>query len=1054
MTDYAELHAHSYFSFADGADSPADLVAEAERLGLTGLAITDHDGLYAVSQFATAARRSSVRTIFGSELNLDMPHGRRGNGDPAGTHLVVLARNATGYRRLSRAITDAKLAGSDKELPNYSLSRLAEHAGGDWHVLTGCRKGPLNQALASGPRHASRALHRLIDLFGRERVTVELTHHDRPGDSDRVEVLTRIARQAGVGVVATNGVHFSRPERARVAAALAATRMNRSLDEADPYLDSSAAAFLRSAEEMRARFVDVPGAVEHSVELAADCAFDFQVLAPRLPLFDTPREHDEFSYLAALTTEGACDLYGPPGAERVAGAWRQLEYELRVIRELGFSGYFLIVADIVRFCRAHNIYCQGRGSAANSAVCYALRITNVDAVGFGLLFERFLSAEREGPPDIDLDIESGRREEVIQYVYAKYGRRRAAQVANVITYRPRSAVQDAAKAYGHDPDQATRWSKRLHRWTGFDPAEMEGVPPDVADLAGEFQRLPRHLGVHPGGMVICESPVSEIVPIEWARAAGRSVLQWDKEDCADAGLVKFDLLGLGMLGALHTCIDLIAARHGHTVDLARLPPDDGEVYDLLCRADTVGVFQVESRAQMSTLPRLKPRCFQDLVAEIALIRPGPVQGQSVHPYLQRRAGKEWRHEVPEVLHPALEKTYGVPLYQEQLMQMAIDAAGFDASEADLLRRAMGSKRSSDKMEALRERLFDGMAERGIVGADAERVFQQLTSFADFGFPESHSASFAHLVYSSAWLKCHYPAAFYAALLANQPMGFYSPATLVADAQRHGITVHSADVNASNVSADIEPITGSDHVVFARADIRLGLDEVKGLSKASAQTIVAARREHPYRDVWDLARRTGIGSKQMEALAIAGAVDSLEGQRRQAMWKAGMARDDVGMIAGTQPSQPAPVLPGMSDIELAHADWDGLGLSTRAHPIAFVREELSDAGVVAIVELLDIPDAERVEVAGIVTHRQRPPTARGVTFVSLEDETGLINVICSEGLWERWRDVAVGASALRVRGQITRADDARRDVLSATNITADKLTRLTLATPEPKSRDFR
>ncbi|GAB3228270.1 error-prone DNA polymerase DnaE2 [Glycomyces halotolerans] len=1054
MTDYAELHCHSHYSFADGADSPAALAAEAARLGLTGLAVTDHDGLYGVSELATAAAGLGLPTVFGAELNLGMTEPRRGQSDPAGEHLVVLARSPVGYRRLSKALTRAKLATKEKDLPSYRMEELDENRG-HWLVLTGCRKGPLNTALdTDGPDEAERRLRELIDRCGRDNVAVELTCHDLPGDTERIEALAAIAGRCRVPVVATNNVHYASPRRAKVAAALAATRARRPLDQIDPWLPAAASAHLRSAEEMELRFVDFPDAVRNAALLAKEVAFDLKLLAPRLPRFPVPPGYDDFSHLAALIVRGARDRYGPREAERVPGAWKQLEYELRVIRDLGFAGYFLIVADIVDFCRGHDIYCQGRGSAANSAVCYALGITNVDPVGFGLLFERFLSTERDGPPDIDIDIESGRREEVIQYVYGKYTRQRAAMVANVITYQPRSAMRDAAKALGYGHEQAVAWSKRLHRWRGLEADEAEGIPAPVQDLAAEMAELPQHLGIHPGGMVLTEQPVSEIVPVEWARMADRTVVQWDKEACADAGLVKFDLLGLGMLEALHRMVDLISDFHGVDIDLAKLPPEDEDVYDMLCRADTVGVFQVESRAQMSTLPRLRPREFRDLVAEVALIRPGPIQGGAVHPYLRRRRGEPWKDDVPEILHPALEKTYGVPLFQEQLMRIAIDAAGFDGGEADRLRRAMGAKRSTERMERLRERLYAGMAERGITGESADRIYEQLKSFADFGFPESHAASFAHLVYSSAWLKCHYPAAFYAGLLASQPMGFYSPASLIADAQRHGITVLPPEVNASApVASLVETDRASRFPVLGTADIRLGFDNVKGLGEEAAERIAAAREEGgPYRDLSDLARRAGLGKGRLETLALAGALDSLEPDRRKALWTAGMVHEHPDMLPGTGPTAAAPTLPGMSDAELARADYIGLGLSTQTHPLELVRDSLEAEGVVPVERLPRTANGTRVEIAGIVTHRQRPPTARGVTFLSIEDETGIGNVICSQGLWKRWRGVAAGAKAMRIRGTVEHAADALGGTMP--NLVADKLTALDLDAPTTGSRDFR
>jgi len=1055
MTDYAELHCHSHYSFADGADTPAALAEEAHRLGLKGLAITDHDGLYAVPQFDKAAGGLELPTVFGAELNLDLPRARRGQVDPAGRHLVVLARDPDGYRALSRAITAAKLAGGEKDHPRYRLADLAAHANGGWQVLTGCRKGFLNAALDSGGTEAAEdALRELADAFGPEHLAVELTCHDLPGDTERIEALAGLARRFGLPTVATNNVHYAAPHRARTAAALAAIRARSTLEATDPYLPANAGAHLRSGAEMAQRFADFPEALAESVRIAAECAFRLKLLAPKLPHFPVPEGHDDHSYLRALTAEGAIGRYGPPEREQVPGARVQLERELKVIDELGFSGYFLIVADIVHFCRDNDIYCQGRGSAANSAVCYALGITNVDAVAYGMLFERFLSSDRDGPPDIDLDIESGRREEVIQYVYEKYGRDRAALVANVVTYRPRSAVRDAAKALGYGHDQALAWSKRLHRWSKVDPAEAEGIPADVQSLAADLVNMPQHLGIHPGGMVLTEQPVSEIVPVEPARMKDRTVLQWDKEDCADAHLVKFDLLGLGMLEALHRMVDLIADFHGDPIDLAKLDLNESVVYDMLCRADTVGVFQVESRAQMATLPRLQPRVFYDLVVEVALIRPGPIQGGSVHPYLRRRHGEPWKHLVPAKLMPALKKTLGVPLFQEQLMQIAIDAAGFDGGEADKLRRAMGAKRSAERMQELKDRLYRGMAENGITGAQADQVYEQLKSFADFGFPESHAASFAHLVYSSAWLKCHYPAAFYAGLLASQPMGFYSPASLIADAQRHGLTVLAPEVNASNAVASLIP-SGRERraPLLGEADLRLGLDGVKGLGEPAALRIVAEREQGgPFQSLADLARRAGIGKERMEKLAVAGALESLEPDRRKALWSAGTVDERPGTIPGTGPSAPPPTLPGMSGAELARADYTGLGLSVQTHPMELVRASLDAAGVVPAARLPFVEDGERIEVAGIVTHRQRPSTAKGVTFLSLEDETGIANIVCSQGLWKRWQSVASVARALVIRGAVEKPLDAVPETMPM--IVADKLTLLDLHGPSAPSRDFR
>ncbi|MGA8112468.1 MAG: error-prone DNA polymerase, partial [Actinocatenispora sp.] len=667
-------------------------------------------------------------------------------------------------------------------------------------------------------------------------------------------------------------------------------RARRSLDELAGWLPAAGTAYLRSGAEMAARFAAHPGAVARSVEIAADCAFDLRLVAPTLPDFPLPAPHrTEMQYLAALTREGALRRYGPPHGAAVA--YRQIEHELAVIDGLGFPGYFLVVWDIVRFCGEHGILCQGRGSAANSAVCYALGITNADPVRHGLLFERFLAPERDGPPDIDVDIASDRREEVIQYVYSRHGRRHAAQVANVISYRPRSAVRDMARALGYSPGQQDAWSKQLDRWGGV--ADADGIPEQVVELANQVMEFPRHLGIHSGGMVICDRPVSEVCPVEHARMPDRTVLQWDKDDCAVAGLVKFDLLGLGMLTALRGTLDLVAAHHDKQYTLDTLPNEDPAVYEMLCEADSVGVFQVESRAQMATLPRLRPAKFYDLVVEVALIRPGPIQGGSVHPYIERARGRAKATVPHELMKRALDKTLGVPLFQEQLMQLAIDVAGFDAAEADQLRRAMGSKRSSQRMTELRGRLYAGMARNGITGALADDVFTKLSAFANYGFPESHAISFAYLVYASSYLKRYYPAAFCAALLNAQPMGFYSPQSLVADARRHGVRVLRPDINRSDARAVLEGYRGA---APAPADgpaarwgehgpaVRLGLSGVRLVSDPVADRIEGERRAHgPYRDLVDLARRAELSAAQLEALATAGAFDGLGMTRRQALW---------------------------------------------------------------------------------------------------------------------------------------------------------------------------
>ncbi|MGH3914096.1 MAG: error-prone DNA polymerase, partial [Pseudonocardiaceae bacterium] len=1005
----------------DGASHPEELVEEAARLGLEALAITDHDGMYGVVRFAQAARELGVSTVFGAELSLDLTAPQNGMPDPEGAHLLVLARDPEGYRRLSRTISDAQLAGKEKGRPVYDLDAVAAAAGGHWVVLTGCRKGSVRQALArDGPAAAATELRRLISLFGSDHVVVELTANGLPDDTERNDALVALATAHGLDTVATTAAHYATPSRHRLATALAAIRARRSLAEMDGWLPAAATAHLRSGTEMAARFARWSGAVARAAALGRACAFDLNLVAPDLPPFAVPVGYTEAGWLRELTWLGATTRYG--SYDERPGAYHQIEHELAVIEEKNFPGYFLIVHDIVRFCRQGDIFCQGRGSAANSAVCYALGITNVDAVAMDLLFERFLAPDRDGYPDIDLDIESDRREEAIQYVYRRYGRDRAAQVANVITYRARSAVRDVARALGYPIGTQNAWSRQIDGWgslpkgEGSTPqAELAEIPEPVLALATELEGFPRHLGIHSGGMVICSRPVAEVCPVEWARKDNRSVVQWDKDDCAAAGLVKFDLLGLGMLSALHYAVDLVAHHHRHRVRLADLHPTDPAVYDMLARADTVGVFQVESRAQMATLPRLKPRCFYDLVVEVALIRPGPIQGGSVHPYIRRRNGQEsWDYDHPRLVN-ALRKTLGVPLFQEQLMQLAIDVADFSAAEADELRRAMGAKRSTERMGRLRARLFDGMARNGITGELAERIYAKLLAFADYGFPESHSISFAALVYYSAWFKCHYPAAFCAALLRAQPMGFYSPQSLIADARRHGVIVRGPDINESGVHAGLEPAAEG---VPGQA-LRLGLATVRTVGEPLATRLVEQRRARGrYRSIADVAHRVGLSTAQAEALATGGAFDQFSPHRRRALWAAGaVAVERPDRLPGTAVGVTAPALPGMSGLEQAAADVWATGVSPGSFPTQFLRAELAALGVVCAAELRKHSDGQRVRVAGAVTHRQRPATAGGVTFLNLEDETGMVNVICSPGFWVRYRTVVRACPALVVRGRL-------------------------------------
>lgn len=1034
---YAELHTHSAYSFLDGASTPEELVEEAARLDLRALALTDHDGLYGAVRFAEAAVELDVRTVFGAELSLGSQP-RTEQPDPPGPHLLVLARGPEGYRRLSRQLAAAHLAGGEKGKLRYDVDTLTEAAGGHWHILTGCRKGAVRQALSEGgPEAAKRALADLVDRFSAERVSVELTHHGQPLDDERNAVLAGLAPHFGVGLVATTGAHFAHPSRRRLAMAMGAIRARQSLDAAAGWLAPLGGSHLRSGEEIARLFSGRTEVVTAAAELGEQCAFGLALIAPQLPPFDVPAGHTEDSWLRSLTMVGAADRYGPPdGAPR---AYAQLEHELKVITQLSFPGYFLVVHDITRFCRDNDILCQGRGSAANSAVCYALGVTAVDPVANDLLFERFLSPARDGPPDIDIDIESDLREKVIQYVYDKYGRDYAAQVANVITYRSRSAVRDMARALGFSQGQQDAWSKQINHWSG-QPSEIEGIPELVVDLAEQIRNLPRHMGIHSGGMVICDRPIADVCPVEWARMENRSVLQWDKDDCAAIGLVKFDLLGLGMLSALHYARDLVAEHKGLEVDLARLDLSEPAVYEMLSRADSVGVFQVESRAQMATLPRLRPRLFYDLVVEVALIRPGPIQGGSVHPYIRRRNGLDPVLYDHPSMEPALRKTLGVPLFQEQLMQLAVDCAGFSAAEADQLRRAMGSKRSTERMQRLRGRFYDGM--RALHGAPddvIDRIYEKLQAFANFGFPESHALSFASLVFYSSWFKLHHPAAFCAALLRAQPMGFYSPQSLVADARRHGVLVHGPCVNASLAHATLEN---------AGSEVRLGLGAVRHIGDSLAEKLADERKSNgAFTSLLDLTARLQLTVPQTEALATAGALGCFAMSRREGLWAAGAAATQrADRLPGVGSSSHIPALPGMTELELAAADVWATGVSPDSYPTQFLRADLDAMGVVPAAELGSVPDGDRVLVAGAVTHRQRPGTARGVTFVNLEDETGMVNVLCMPGVWERHRKLAHTAPALLIRGQVQNAS-------GAITVVAERLGRISLSVGS-RSRDFR
>jgi error-prone DNA polymerase len=985
-------------------------------------------------------------------------------------HLVLLAPHPVGYAAISRFVTSGQYRG-EKDRPEYRYEELATASRrGDLHALTGCRLGAVPRAAQTGDlAGAMAAAARLREIFP-DRLFVELTHHGLPDDDDRNDVLAEVAARLGLPTVATNNVHYADRDDAVLADVLAAIGGRRDLGQADAFRSASDLAFLRTPEEMAARFSRYPGAVERAADLGVALAFDLDLLAPELPDFPMPGAfNDEDEYLRHLVMEGAREVYPGDGGGMDPKALARLEHELSVITELGFSGFFLVAWDIIEYARSRGIYCQVRGSGADSAVCRCLGLTRVDPIRLHLPFERFLSEERGRPPDIDIDFEAERREEVIQYCYRRYGRERAAMVSNVITYRARSVLQDVGKAFGLTQAQVNGLTKYLD---SRDPATIREVVDLPAGLTAELiydvcQRLdgfPRHLGIHSGGMVIARRPLWEVVPMEWGRMEDRSVLQWDKDDCATMGIVKFDLLALGALNAMHLSVDIIADAHGLDIDLA-LIPQEPVIYDLLTRADTVGIFQVESRAQMATLPKMKPRTFYDLAIEVALIRPGPIQGHSVHPFLRRRNGLdpvEYPHPLAE---PILKKTLGVPVFQEQLMELARICAGFSAGQSDRLRQAMTHKRSSEAMERLRHEVYAGMEGNGIVGAAADEIWEKLQGFASFGFPESHSVSFAYIVYATSWLKYHWPTESLCGLLNAQPMGFYTPNSLVQDAQHHGVVVLSPDVNASDFDCTVEPfdtepedLVGYLGGIWRRGRgpiddphrpavaLRLGLRYVRDLGDAEITRIEAARMTAgPFSSPEDLAQRTGLPLDTYEGLAESGALATVGLGRREGVWTAGVLAEQGPDRLALDQGGSRPPLPRMSPSEEMQADLWSTGIST-VHPVSFVRPMLEEMDCVPIAEILASPyHATRVRAGGIVTHRQRPSTAKGVRFINLEDETGLLNVVVLPQVWEAHYEVARKAVGVVIEGILEHED-------GVTNLVARRFT--SWPVEGISSRDFR
>jgi error-prone DNA polymerase len=1082
---YAELHARSNFSFLEGASHPEELIMRAVTLGLDAVALTDRDGIYGAVRFTKAAKPTELAAITGVELTLDTSELRPKRRDPTPLEharfprLVLLAADETGYANLARAVSTAQMRGKKRDA-RLRLGDLDGKSDG-LIALSASRHGYAEEALLRGDLEAARERAAALRALFPGRFYLELQHHLRPEDARLILAQLALADELGVPYVATNGVAYAMPEDALLCDVLTCVKHKTALQRTGTLLLPNHEFYLKSAAQMARLFAPYPRALRNTLAIAERCVFRLERLAGQFPLFPIPPgESSTHSYLRTLVFRGARKRYGDPLPANVD---RQLEYELGVIARMDLAGYFLVVWDIARAAQELCVLAQGRGSAANSAVCYALGITAVDPVGMNLLFERFLSEERNEVPDIDIDFAHQDREQVIQYVYDRYGREHAAMTAEIITYRTRSAIRDVGKALGlslaqvdaiskeydareslagavgaRDPDETTNDDDAERalpssvlrrrdldtgsnvRFSRVDEGEVAAAPAgfsakDFGDdpepqirgpvggnvgelllrLCRRIDGFPRHLGIHSGGMVITRDTLVQVAPVEWATMRDRSVVQWDKDDLADLGLIKIDLLGLGMLSLLRDAFALHKRRYGETqprLSLASIPADDKATYEMMQRADTVGVFQIESRAQQSMLPRMKPACFYDIVMQVAIIRPGPIQGDMVHPFLRRRNGLEPVTYPHPKLKPILERTLGVPLFQEQGMRMAVEAAGFSPGQADQLRRAMGHKRSHERMAQIYPTLIDGMVANGIEREAAARLFHMLEGFADYGFPESHAASFALLTYASAYVKCHEPAIFCAAILNVQPMGFYSTEVLVNDARRHGVVVKPVEVNASEFWS------------FADGEgaVRLGFHVVRGLGEGQRERLQAALAQGPFARLEDFAARTGLTKEALENLAIAGAFAPWFPTRREAMWALrGLgereARGELGR--GMESDEPAPAFAPLEPLEETAFDFWGTGLTTGTQPIAHVRAELDAHGAFAAARLPEQPNHLVCKVGGMVITRQRPGTAKGFVFLTLEDETGLVNVIVNAAVYERYRRLIRCSTALVIEGTLQR-----------------------------------
>lgn len=1068
MTDrYVELHARSAFSFLEGASLPEAMTQQAANLELPGLAILDRDGLYGSPRLYTTAKKLGLRSHIGAEVSVDTfgqqvrPAAWQPHTIPnRPVRLSLLCESQTGYRNLSMLISSYKLAQRSKGdgvAPFRSIERYAEGL----VCITGGDEGPLAAALEHGGMDEGRTvLNRLVQTFGPKNVYVELQRHGICEQEARNQAAIALGREFHLPLLATNGVSMATEFEREILDVLTSIRHGCSLDEAGLLLQQNGKRHLRSAEQMGALFRDLPEAIGNTGELSNRLTFQMKDMGYEFPRYPVPDGDDMDSFLRKRTLDGVARRYSCKASAKLrTRADQQVDTELALIAKLGLAGYFLIVWDIVEFCRKNGILVQGRGSAANSAVCYALGITAVDPVGMDLLFERFLSEVRGEWPDIDLDLPSGGdRERAIQYVYDRYGQLGAAMCANIVTYRGRSAAREVGKSLGFDADMQTRLTRLVgsFEWKGptdtmahhFQQAGFDLNHPRISkylELSIRMLDLPRHLGQHSGGMIIAQGQLASVVPIEPASMANRNVVQWDKEDCADMGLIKVDLLGLGMMAVLKDCVELIPKHYGETIDIAQIPHDDSKVFESLRRADTIGLFQVESRAQMASLPRNNPDKFYDLVVQVAIIRPGPIVGQMMNPYMERRKDPSKITSLHPLLDDVLARTLGVPLFQEQLLRIAMKIANFTGGEAEELRRALGSRRSQDKMKALEIKLRAGMDANKVSPKAQEEIILAISSFALYGFPESHAASFALIAYASAWLKFHYLPVFTAAILNNQPMGFYSAAVLVKDAQRHGLRIKPVDILRSDWNCVLEREPDNS------LSLRLGFRYVSGLAAAIAADIERVRALRPFGSIEELARRVpSISRAQLSTLAETGALNSLGEtvHRRDALWQVERAVRAAGpLLAGLDRDEGhTSPLQAMSQEERMVADYAGTGVTVGRHPMGLCRPRLRQMSVCSASDLKLVRHGVKVRIAGQVIARQRPGTAHGFIFLSLEDETGIANAIVDPNLYEANRNLVTYAKFLLVEGTLQNID-------KVIHLRAKHIEELTVTSAPMESHDF-